>query len=804
MKQKTITTLATCLFSILTASAQNPIIQTKYTCDPAPMVYGDTLYLYVDHDEDETPDGFNMKDWLLYKTTDMVNWTDCGVIANLATFPWGDQNNGAWALQCVPRNGKFYLYCPIQLHGIGVAVADNPNGPFTDAIGGPIINQDYTDIDPTAFVDDDGQAYLYWANPKNKHVVLNEDMISYKDTICITDPQPDNYTEGPWIYKRNGIYYLVYASHGIPEKLSYATSTSPLGPWTYQGIIMETFDGAAFTNHPGVVDFKGHSYLFYHDQRLSVTNGFQRSVSVEEFTYGEDGSIPLVTATTEGITNALANVDPYKRVEAETMAWSEGLRTNGTLYDGGVYVDSISDGDYIKVRNVDFGSDGAAMFTARVACSSNGGTIEVHAGAKDGTLLGTLRVNYTGGEWATDATSLTGATGVNDLYLVFHGDADSKALFKFDAWKLTAKTADRQLIGLDASTDAYDLDITTGANTATYSVKAIYSDGTTEDVTSEAQAAYSVDGLCSASNGTLTAQAYGNTAVTFTYQGQSDVLNYVIENMDNKLTVGSIRFDPTELVISEGGLATFQCFAVYKDGHEENLLNKATFVSSNTDVVSVKNDTIRGLSVGEASISVTYQGKLGDAVTASLPVTVEENKFFPLDAVNPNIFSEGTYDSTNYVLTTGQYGFGGWTYETPIDLTPYSAIVIELQEQQSCGAEWRMFDENNYWSTPTITPIGSNLTTTINLDSLTKDGGTDFDRSHVYIAGFWSYGGNPIKLKSITLVKSSTGISDVVLSQETKDRLPVYNLSGQLVGRYSDMQALPKGIYIVNGKKIIK
>ena len=111
--------------------AQEPIIQTKYTADPAPMVYNDTVFLYTSHDEDDAQGyGFKMLDWQLYTSTDMVNWTDHGAVASLKDFTWRKRDNGAWALQVVERNGKFYMYCPLHGNGIGVLVSDSPYGPL--------------------------------------------------------------------------------------------------------------------------------------------------------------------------------------------------------------------------------------------------------------------------------------------------------------------------------------------------------------------------------------------------------------------------------------------------------------------------------------------------------------------------------------------------------------------------------------------------------------------------------------------------------------------------------------------------
>ena len=140
------------------ASGQNvPIVQTKYTADPAPMVYNDTIFLYTSHDEDDAQKyGFKMKNWLLFTSTDMVNWTDRGPVASLDDFKWYPGDNGAWAIQVVERNGKFYMYCPIHGHGIGVLVADSPYGPFKDPIGKPLVwqREHWDDIDPTVFIDD--------------------------------------------------------------------------------------------------------------------------------------------------------------------------------------------------------------------------------------------------------------------------------------------------------------------------------------------------------------------------------------------------------------------------------------------------------------------------------------------------------------------------------------------------------------------------------------------------------------------------------------------------------------------------
>ncbi len=286
-----------------------PIIKTIYTADPAPMVSGDTLYLYTTHDEDElVNDFYTMYDWRCFSTKDMKEWTDHGKIFSLDDIEWADDR--AWAPQCIERNGKFYLYCPVHKTGGGMAIAvgvsDSPTGPFRD-LGYPLIDEgDWNDIDPTVFIDEDGQAYLYFGNPELRYVKLNEDMISYDTEVGIGRiPMTEEafakgshytgttYGEGPWFYRRGDLYYMVYAAFAEGEHrnehLAYSTSTSPTGPWIYGGVIMK--EGPCFTNHPGICDFKGKTYLFYHNDKLPGGSLFHRSVCVTELTYDEDGKI---------------------------------------------------------------------------------------------------------------------------------------------------------------------------------------------------------------------------------------------------------------------------------------------------------------------------------------------------------------------------------------------------------------------------------------------------------------------------------------------------------------------------------
>jgi len=472
--------LSSVLASLPLASfAINPVIQTMYTADPAPVVHKGTLYLFSSHDQDVgEKNNFNMKDWVLATTTDMVNWTQYGAVASLRDFPWAAKeisawdgfDNGAWAPQVIERDGKWYLYGPVQGRGIGVLVADNPLGPYIDPIKKPLIAGHagglYDSIDPTVFIDDKGQAYLAWGNPNLWSVKLNRDMISYDtsvgengiiahpmtvdafgkrtppDTVGVTKPKPalrgTSYEEGPWLYKRKNLNYLFFAAGPIPEHLGYATGPTADGPWTYGGVVMTP--QSAFTNHPGVVDFKGKTYLFYHNANLPGGDGFKRSVSVDELKFNADGSVQPVQPTKEGPA-PVATLDPYKRVEAETIAWSSGVKIEPTIGIGGHNLRDIHDGAYVEVRNVDFGAIGARAFMASLSSTAKlkeatGAKIEIRLGKVDGQLIGTLPVSGTDGQWKPQSTRITGASGIQDVFFVFRGAAGEE-LFKFDYWQFS-------------------------------------------------------------------------------------------------------------------------------------------------------------------------------------------------------------------------------------------------------------------------------------------------------------------------------------------------------------------------------
>lgn len=454
MKKLSALPIVALALSPMALSAQNPVIGTMFTPDPAPYVHGDTVYLFTDHDEDDAQ-YFKMKDWLLYSTTDMVNWTYLGAPISTATFKWAKQGDNAWASQAIERNGKWYWYICAEdttthLHGIGVAVADRPEGPYRDALGRPLVPGNWGFIDPSVFIDDDGQAYLFWGNNGLWYAKLNDDMVSLGSEVIpvkgLENPEAfgplvmkmdyqenrrkmkTGYEEGPWVTKRDGVYYLVYAAGGVPEHMAYSTSKSIHGPWKYQGRIMGEAENS-FTIHGGSIEFKGRNFMFYHNGKGANGSGFRRSTAIEEFDYTDEGKIPFIPFTNAGVVKPAGTLDPYKRVEAETMAECYGLKTDrsaGTEH----HVTSIDNGDWMRLRAVDFGNRGQKRLKAAVKGAGEKGAVIEFAVDKLGNKPFAVVPLGKGGVIEADITERV--EGVHDVYILFRG-GDAR-MPDFDWW----------------------------------------------------------------------------------------------------------------------------------------------------------------------------------------------------------------------------------------------------------------------------------------------------------------------------------------------------------------------------------
>ncbi|WP_407442703.1 family 43 glycosylhydrolase [Fibrobacter sp.] len=307
------------------ALAANPLTTDFYSADAAALVYHDSLFVFAGHDE-QGPQGNNnkafvMNDWHVLVTDDMDKYHDYGAVLSVKTFKWA--NASAFAGHCEYRNGKFYWYVAVhhatvkqdEGFSIGVAVADHPSGPWTDAIGHALVddntkNDVALNIDPAIFYDGD-DIWMYWGSwNAGRRVKLKENMIELASTP--EDIKIKDFFEAPWMHKFRGNYYFSYAS-GYPSTTNYAMAPSLDGPWTLKGVINDKEDNSE-TNHQAIFKYLGHWYFMHHGANSPGGWTYRRSVNIDYLYYDEDGNIQKIKRTSgvDKVNNALVKNGGYR------------------------------------------------------------------------------------------------------------------------------------------------------------------------------------------------------------------------------------------------------------------------------------------------------------------------------------------------------------------------------------------------------------------------------------------------------------------------------------------------------------
>lgn len=404
--------------------ANNPIVSHVYTADPAARVFNDRVYVMVTHDQDTQSDYSQLVDYYLFSSDDMVNWQDHGIV-------WNSPQQTSWASlayapDIIERGGKYYLYFPNGASSIGVAVADKPEGPYVDPLGRALVdrttpngNVDWV-FDPGVFIDDDGQAYLYFGGGGEgmaRVIRLNEDMISTSGSAISIDVP--NFFEALYMHKHNGTYYLSYSSNvSTGLQIQYMTSSNPISGFTHRGTLLENpWENNYNNNHQSIIQYKGQWYVFYHNRAIANARGdttYQRSINVDRLYHNEDGSISLVNASSIGVPQ-LKTVDAFAINQAEMMDNESGIETEAAS-EGSQNI-MMGSGDWVKISQLDFGS-GVIGFQARVAGAQNSG-LEIILDDINNDPIASLSITSTGGwqSWQTQSVSFTGIQGVHDLYL---------------------------------------------------------------------------------------------------------------------------------------------------------------------------------------------------------------------------------------------------------------------------------------------------------------------------------------------------------------------------------------------------
>ena len=409
--------------------AQNPFIMDQYTADPSARVFGDRIYVYPSHDilaeEGKGRIGwFCMEDYHVFSSDNLTDWTDHGVIFSQDNVPWVNSKAYAfWAPDCIYNNSKYYFYFPAPVKdttlrrgfSIGVAVSDNPYGPFIPQLE-PI--KGVRGIDPNPFIDKDGQAYLYWSAGNIFVAKLEDNMLELDSEPFVIPNLPETgLKEGPYMFERNGIYYLTYPHvEDSTERLEYAIGDNPMGPFSFVGVIMDEKTGC-WTNHQSIIEFKNQWYLFYHHNDLSPHFDKNRSARIDSLFFNEDGTIQKVIPTLRGagVTKAYQKIqiDRYslKSKNGVSIAFLDTLN----MFEGWKTILNARNA-WIQYNSVDFSSYKLKSFNIRVS-SETGGSLEIRLDKIDGSVIGEVEIPKMA-KWNTIKTTLTGyQQGIHNLIL---------------------------------------------------------------------------------------------------------------------------------------------------------------------------------------------------------------------------------------------------------------------------------------------------------------------------------------------------------------------------------------------------
>ena len=444
----------------LLSSAQNPIIRDQFTADPTARVFNDKVYLYPSHDimppEGQRQDWFCMEDYHVFSSENLTDWTDHGVIVTQNKVPWVRPNSySMWAPDCVYRNGKYYFYFPAGAEGrgfgVGVAIADNPEGPF---IPEPEPIKGINGIDPCVLLASDGNAYIFWgagrcAKLKDNMKELADDTPSetvkwgerefeMKGVNCLKD-LPSRQAEGPFAFEYNGNYYLTYPYvRENTEVLGYAMSKNPMGPYEYKGLIMAEHDNGCWTNHHSIINYKGQWYLFYHRNWFSPRDDKRRSACIEKLFFNPDGTIQEVKPTMRGVginqATEKIEIDRYSAASADVTTQLIDTVNTFRSYEATL----PAKGSWLCYKDIDFSvlTDGYFVISAKAADNT---AFYIREKSADGKILAKIemtvkpeqapgmpamfRRDFTN-QWLTMTAALDYTPkGVSDLVITNEGDA---------------------------------------------------------------------------------------------------------------------------------------------------------------------------------------------------------------------------------------------------------------------------------------------------------------------------------------------------------------------------------------------
>ncbi len=416
--------------------AQNPLIMTQFTADPSARVFNGKVYLYPSHDILATPGHgragwFCMQDYHVFSSPNLTDWTDHSVIVSQNKVPWADSAAySMWAPDCIERGGKYYFYFPAPAKAggargfsVGVAIADDPAGPFVPQ---PSPVAGIHGIDPNVQIDKDGQAYIYWAQGNLYGAKLKANMLELDSEPVKLEGFPDKgLKEGPYLFERKGIYYMTYPHvAGKIERLEYAISNNPLGPFKYAGVLMDESASGCWTNHQSVIEFKNQWYLFYHNDDLSPNFDKNRSVRADSLFFNEDGTIRKVMPTLRGvgISNATKKIE-IDRFSAKSADGAEiAFIDTANKFQGWKTIFNKPD-SWIKYNSVSFGTKKLKQIHVN-ARSATGGTLLISAEGAPNKVIAKMSIPK-GADWSVAKSNMLSIpAGVKNLIVQLQGNGN--------------------------------------------------------------------------------------------------------------------------------------------------------------------------------------------------------------------------------------------------------------------------------------------------------------------------------------------------------------------------------------------
>ena len=739
----------------------------------------------------------------ILKSNDLVNWEYCcnplEKIESTSCYNLDGcdvYGHGQWASSLKYNNGTYYLLFNTLEEGSYLLTTNDIEGNWTKKK----LNGSY--YDPGLLFDDDGKIYVAHGINNITITQLNENFEEVtKQRVVSENELVKSGLEGSHLYKINGFYYIYATYGGWPAYQVSFRSNNIFGPYEQQSAYFNDANihqGALIQTQTG----EWWTMLFYDK------GAYGRLPNLQPITWVDNW--PVIGVNGKGVTT-YKKPDVGKEYAVKSLPTNDNFRTYelGKQWGWNHNPDNskwslIERPDYLRLKTVNV-TDSLHLakntLTQRIMgypadLTHSYGTVALEINnMKEGDVAGLsvfqdpyayIGVKMTGGQkllvMYNNGSPQTGPA-VSDSVIYLRAVANyntSKASFYYSFNNETFTK-----LGTDSDMK-FDLSVFMGNRFCLFNFATIETGGFVDFDWFSTEESFSEE------------KFFDNSFVGYSAEA---------------LTLTDILLENDTLNLVTGSTKSLTITARYADGRTEDISIGATFANSNPDVVRVVNGQIIALKDGDITITISYKGALGDAITKTLHVS---SSTFPLISglLNPSIYAQGTFNESTHTLITGQYGFGGWWYNNGVDLSDYKYLVAKLGADNKSGISFRVFDENNYWSGAAEYNFGSKRQVVVNLDNMVKAGTTTkLDKSHIYIVGFWSYGNSPVVIEKVFLSNSSeygptTAIDELEMNRKNEPaEVDVYTVTGakirSQVKRETATEGLPNGVYIIGREKVM-